>query len=63
MELVEYAPAALNTIKPAKISSDRDLDSEIAKISEILKDTRTCSLSKANTLHLIYRNSRLEKKN
>lgn len=34
----DYSPLDLSSIKPAKLHSERELDSEINKIAETLKD-------------------------
>ena len=39
-----YSPIDLTQIKKAKISNDKELENEIAKATEILKDT--CKISR-----------------
>jgi len=38
-QLNSYAPIDLSSIKKAKINSEKDLEQEITKVVEILKDT------------------------
>ena len=37
--LTEYEPIDISTVKPAKIHSEKELESEAASMCEFLKDT------------------------
>lgn len=39
-----YTPFDISSLKKAKIANEKDLENEIAKITEVLKDTRIQSL-------------------
>jgi hypothetical protein len=49
--LTEYEPIDLSSIKPSKITTEKELESEAAQICEILKDISNYQINKTNSFY------------